>query len=265
MQRPDAKLPDEVSVVFATPTFSMQPAMEYAASLSSTFYKLSERKVNVAIRFRPGLCFVDVARNFLITEFLEDSKADDLFFLDDDVGWPPDKVVEFLERPEEVLCGVYPKRQDELDFPTILAFDDKKRVITRDNKLVEALFVPFGFVRLKRSACEKLAENATRYVFPDPKNPNGGKREIYDIFGMGPTGTGDYHGEDGWFCERWRKLGGRIWLDPDIEFSHRGTNTWRASYLPSLRNYIAAQAPADPVSPADLARDLLKQHQKETA
>ena len=48
---------------------------------------------------------------------MQNHEADSLFFLDDDIGWPPEKVLAFLERDEPILFGVYPKKQETEDWP----------------------------------------------------------------------------------------------------------------------------------------------------
>ena len=62
----------------------------------------------------------------------------------------------------------------------------------------------------------------------------------HDIFNAGVHYTegeefGKFWGEDMDFCNRWRAIGGRIWLDTNIKFQHAGRKTWEANYLDFLR------------------------------
>jgi hypothetical protein len=62
------------------------------------------------------------------------------------------------------LCGVYPKKQDNQEFPVTLMMKDGK-VIKRDH-LYKADLVPTGFMRIKRHVLEKMAARS----MPSPIN-----------------------------------------------------------------------------------------------
>ena len=40
--------------------------------------------------------------------------------------------------------------------------------------------------------------------------------------------------EDYVFCQRWRDLGGSVWIEPEIELAHVGLKAWRGCYADTL-------------------------------
>lgn len=107
-----AELPRQ-KVVFATPSFLHGATMENKQSAIETEQLLWRHGISSVHRVVCGDQFIARARNRLTMDFFtEFPDATDIFWIDDDLGWPAEKVVEFLKRPENVVCGVYPKKED---------------------------------------------------------------------------------------------------------------------------------------------------------
>jgi hypothetical protein len=91
--------------------------------------------------------------------------------------------------------------------------------------LFKALRVPTGFLRIKRHVLEKMAAVSHKYT---QVMPDGSKATIAEIFRMGCYGSEFWWGEDFDWCNQWREMGGEIWVDPTIEFTHSGRKQWKA-------------------------------------
>lgn len=217
----------EPHVIFATPSLDHRVTIDYLNGMLDVRWHLQQRGVEHAFLFLGGDCFIAKARNKLATDFLHRyPTATDLFFVDDDVGFPADKVIEFIDRPELVLAGVYPKKSEETDFPVILAADKATGGLIEQNGLVAALGAPTGFMRIKRIVLERLAAACGTYKFPDK---DGTCPEYHNIFETGVGEDGLFVGEDIAFCRRCTALGIDVWVDPSIPFTHRGQRSWRAT------------------------------------
>lgn len=244
-------------VVFATPTMNEGVCSEYLDSFRRTLPLLAERGITCDWLKHGGDPFIDHARNALVVDFLTKyPDATDLFFIDDDVGWKASKVIEFLDRPEDVVVGSPPMKTSQVDWPIDLCVDPKGELIERDG-LLQAALVPFGFVRLKRQVLTRLA--ARSRCFKEPVSDTA-TRDVYNIFDAGvfdgavydedgiidmrPSSDHCWHwGEDQVFCRKWAHLGGEIWLDPNCVFSHRGRAIWisaLAKHLPFFRDKARA-------------------------
>jgi len=217
-------------VVFATPSLTHMVCKRYNRSILQTTWMLAQRGLTAGHMDRDGDCFVAKARNKLVWDFLRQfPHTQNFFFIDDDVGWPAEKVIEFLGRPEDVVCGIYPKKCAELDFPMSLATADGK-LIHRDG-LYLAVLAATGFMRIRRHVLETLCEAAPKFR---DMEPDGSMVEYPSLFESGPGPDGLWWGEDYTFCRKWQAIGGDIWIDPDIKFSHQGLNNWDGRLIDNL-------------------------------
>lgn len=221
------------TVIFATPTLSHSVSAGYLVSAIETERLLIAKGWGVGRIVIGGDPYLAKVRNKLCARFLADHPdATDLFFLDDDVTWPAHKVIEFCERPEPVVAGVYPKKSDRLDFPVELVAENGA-LVERDG-LVKANGAGAGFLRVKRAVIETLAASSRVYRDTDE---DGVKREVANIFEMGAHESGEWWGEDYCFFRKCADAGFDLWIDPDIRFSHRGTKAWTANMADHLQAF----------------------------
>ncbi len=237
-------------VCLATPCFTGKVDYKFCMSVAQGVALLRERGFAVNHLFHADLQFVEVARNLIVKRFLErHPDATDLFFIDDDVGFPPHKLIEFVERPEPVLAGVYPLKTPigkPMCWPVSLFTeacvgegDDKTdRRLMVQNGLIRAHQVPAGFLRIKRHVLERMADNAQIYGFED----NGSLVTVFEIFERGRV-DGEFRGEDTWFCRKCVEMGIEIWVDPDIAFEHAGSMRWTGNFSEEVGRLLAGQSP----------------------
>lgn len=219
-------------VIFATPALTHWVSLEHHDSMIRTEWLMAKADISTGHVQQGGDPYLSKVRSKLATDFLRDHPtATDLFFIDDDVGWPAEKVLEFLERPEDILAGVYPKKSEKLDFPVELMFDTDKGELEERDGLVRAIGVPTGFLRIRRHVIEKMALASKEFMEPDV---HGVQRTYKAIFEMGIAEDGRWWGEDYAWSRRATSMGFEIWVDPGITFSHRGTRAW----VNSLGNYM---------------------------
>jgi len=193
----------ERSVFIATPTYDEWVCMEYTSSLLETGIRLTQAGISIYHAIAPGNPFLDLARNDLVAKFLE-SDAEDLIFIDADVGWDAKAMTRVLSHPQEIVGALVPKRDAHSDS----SFHQNAITgVMSPEGLFQSLEMPTAFVRIKRSAFAKL------------------KAPYYKI-GATPK---DF-GEDIYFCRRWVETGGFFWIDSDISFSHRGGKAWKGNF-----------------------------------
>lgn len=163
-----------------------------------------------------GNCHVDDGRNRLVRDFLM-SDCTDMVFLDSDVGCPPSNIIQLLGFDVDVVAGIYPKKNGDDKFPVKMLpgemWSDKQG-------LLEVQAVATGFLRIQRHVLEQMAEKAIHY---NAKNdapsaiPLIFERQVHD----GTRWGGDYV-----FCRKWREMGGKVHIAPEMVFEHSGTDTW---------------------------------------
>lgn len=211
--------------VFAVPCVSHSVTVEFFHSYLASMQLLMKAGIQHACINVNGDCYLASARNRLVHKFLiEFPDATDLFFLDDDIGWTdPEAPLRLLEDEVDVVAGVYPKKQETLEFPVVMD-ESPGHLIKSPSGLFKALRVPTGFLRIRRHVLEAMAAQSAIYT---QQMPDGSKAQIAEIFQMGVK-DGLWWGEDFDWCNKWRAMGGEIWVDPTIEFTHSGRKQWKA-------------------------------------
>ena len=153
-----------------------------------------------------------LVRNFLKTDF------QNLFFIDADMQFTPMSVLTLLEREEEIISGIAPFKLYPEAYPVDLMIEDghpRGKVIGPNLAILKAHMVGTGFLRIKRSAIEKMVEQYPELLVREFLE----EEPWYDLFGR-IIEDGVKYGEDKSFCKRWTKIGGEIWVYPDITFIH---------------------------------------------
>lgn len=218
---------------FATPCLDHRVTLEYLMSALKTEKMLLDQQIKHEWSNRPGDPFVAKARSSCACDFLN-GEATDLFFLDDDIGWPTEAVYRFLQSDVPVIAGVYPHKLDELSFPCSFEADGDQ-LIERDG-LYKAVLAPTGFMRIKRWVIEALYKDAPAYRETES---DGVTYERKAIFNSGPAGDGNWWGEDYAFCNACRAHGIDVWIDPNIPFYHRGQKRYEATLSHSIADFKA--------------------------
>ena len=227
-----------MKVVFATPMLDGNMRAECHHSLVATYILLIKQAIDFDELTISDCPYLPVARNTLVAMFMDDPKATDLFFIDSDVGFDASAVLRILSRPEKIVAGIYPLKKDEMEYPVRLKTEDGVPV-GRDG-LIEGELLPTGFMRIKRVVFERMAEAYPQLKYEENvvrvrgSGVNGG----YDFFNMGSDQERKrWTTEDYAFCQRWRDIGGQLWVYPDIDFTHVG----RKGYKGNLHNHLIAQ------------------------
>ena len=225
-------------VLFCTPCLNHQVHLDHFASFVGTHDLLNAQGIRHQATHIGGLAFIDHARNILCHRFLHEfPEATDLFFLDDDIGWPPAAVLKLLSHDVDMVAGVYPLKQDEGGFPAAILADKETGQPIERNGLIKAGHVPAGFLRIRRSVIKRMAEGQPTYPF---RHADGKVDLLANIFRTGyDEKSGERAGEDVDFCWRWSEMGGEMWIDPDINFSHVGRKRWRGNFNDAINRVRA--------------------------
>ncbi len=230
-----------MKVVFAVPALTGTLNVECALSLMQAQRILDLKGIPHELFTLSRATCISMARNSLAAMFMADPEASDLFFIDSDLGFDSISVLKLLERPEHIVAGIYPMKRDEGGFP--VKIKTKEGVPVGQGGLIEAELLPGGFMRIKREVFNYLAQAHPELKYDDNvlEVDTGVAKQAYDFFGMGVYSK-QFRSEDYAFCQRWRDLGGQLWVYPDIDFQHVGSKSYCANYhqyllqLPGGRN-----------------------------
>ena len=126
-----------------------------------------------------------------------------------------------VQSPHDFIGGVYPAK-----------VPDKQKVFQTRNvresasqNLIETDGVPGGFFRIKRKALERMKE-----AYPEMACQHRGY-QYHLLFEHIILEDRTPLGEDYAFCERWRRMGEKIFIYPDIDFKHCGRGVWEGNMI----------------------------------
>ena len=203
----------------ATP-MTGSPEPEYLHSMLQTQIALIAAGIEMDWMALIGDCHVDDARNFLVREFLE-GDCTDLLFIDADEGWSGVELARLAQHDCDVIAGVLPRKADDDQGYPVRMFPGP---IKTDNRgLIEVEGVGTGFMKIRRSVLERMYDAEPRKHRDSAKEAR--EHQIAIIFEREYIGglrlSGDYA-----FCRKWRAIGGKIFIDPNMGFAHIGTKMW---------------------------------------
>lgn len=137
--------------------------------------------------------------------------------MDADVGCPPSNIIQLLKYDADVVAGIYPKKGGDDQYPVKMLPGE---IWSDAQGLIEVQGVPTGFLRMRRLVLERLADKAIHYNAKNDASsamPLIFERQVHD----GTRWGGDYV-----FCKKWRAMGGKVHIAPEMIFEHSGMQTW---------------------------------------
>ncbi len=158
----------------------------------------------------------------IVTHFLADKDATDLVMIDNDVAWRAGALLQLLDHPVDLVGGSYPKRQLPITF--IVRSASERLQADTGSGLAEVWGLPGGFMKMSRGMLEKMtAHYGPELTCLDRAVPGGKCCQMFDPYWYtDEDGNRRRLSEDYAFCQRWRDIGGKVFLDVDIPMSHVG-------------------------------------------
>jgi hypothetical protein len=157
-------------------------------------------------------------RNNLMAKMMTNPAATHFMFIDADIRFQPESILQMLACDKEVIAGLYPKKALPVNYVINLKPETK---IQGDIFTVDTAGT--GFLIFRRSVYEKLiaAHPDTKYV-DDVGLGKQYEPMMYSIFDCKIDARGHYLSEDWLFCRRWQELGGEIWVHSKVLLNHIG-------------------------------------------
>lgn len=213
------------AVCLATTTYAA-PDASYTFAMANSRAALEAAGHSTRYFLLEGNCHVDDARNTIIARFLA-TDCTDLVFIDADVSWEPEQLVELLSYQDvDIVGGVYPYRRPDKVLEVPARF---KAGATPVGGLMEMSGIPTGFMRIRRHVIEEMAKYAPTYLHSGMQIPILFERTLENDVRWG----GDLN-----FCNRWRARGGKVQAVYDMVLGHAS----KAVYRGSLGEFVRRQA-----------------------
>lgn len=218
-------LRDNVYLAIATPMYGAQCTMKYLESIYKTTRVLDEKGIRHELLVVSG-SVVDKARNVLVASFLH-KDCTHMLFIDADQGWEPFNILRLLAMDREVIGVAARRKNTRLEWA--VNFLKEPSPIERGALRVDA--VGTGFLMIRRCVFEKMmAQHPELKIKPAPgEMPDDAVDKYYAFFRPELGGDQHYRSEDISFCQRWGRMGGDIWIDPQGDIVHVGSYEYRGA------------------------------------
>lgn len=212
-------------VVIAIPAYAATITLATMRSVTHDLMQLMRRGDDVSVEDECGNTDITDARARMVAKFL-DGPGTDLVFVDHDVCWEANALLKLIDYPVDFVSGVYPIRNDPLAFN--LRYVDDKPELWGDPKtgLIEVAGVSAGFMSCSRKMLEKMVKAHPELSYVRKDQPYHG---LFDHYRYEEGTRKRKLGEDYSFCQRWRDLGGKVWIDANIKMGHIGLKTFAGS------------------------------------
>jgi hypothetical protein len=233
------------SLFVATPMYGGMCIGNYASALMQTPLAFSKAGIQMYYMYMMNESLITRARNSLANDFLA-SNATHLMFIDADIGFNPNDIVEMVKRDVDICCGLYPKKEiswgrvtqavqsgvppHELKDHTgtfVVNLVNNERTEVKMNELMEITNGGTGFMLIKRGVFEALADkvpeyNSDMYMATDVVRQPKIIKEFFAT-SIDPEADNRLLSEDYHFCKLARKHGFKIYAAPWVQLSHTGT------------------------------------------
>jgi hypothetical protein len=202
------------------------------------------------------------ARNNLMAKMMTNASATHFMFIDADIRFQPESILQMMACDKDVIGGLYPKKALPVNYVINLKRETK---VQGDIFTVDTMGT--GFLLFKKHVYEKLcaAHPECKYV-DDVGLGKQFEPTMYSIFDVAIDEKGHYLSEDWLFCRRWSALGGEIWAHGKVLLNHIGHYEFVGdlSKMPDFTKPSGAAPELDASAPAALA-DAIKMAQKAPA
>jgi hypothetical protein len=159
------------------------------------------------------------ARNTLTAKFLDMPDATHLFFVDADIGWEPWHLLVLLNRDVDVIGGLYPMKTMPIKW-VVNGFEGAEE---GPDGLQEVSKAGTGFLLMKKHVFEKMNSHPAVKQYKNDIGLDPKYDKYLKTYFDTAVRQNRYYSEDWTFCENWRDLGGRIWVDKRVLLRHSGS------------------------------------------
>ncbi|MDG6095004.1 hypothetical protein LOC54_07765 [Acetobacter sp. AN02] len=237
-------------VFIATPCFGGLVTQTYVQSVIGCMVAAQDQGVELTLSLVGNDALITRCRNTLVQQFMQQPDATHLLFIDSDIGFPHDAIGRLVAAGKDVIGGLYPLKDrywNEMTAERIARGEpadtaslryvgecEKLHETPAGSPLVQVAYAGTGFLLISRNAIERLilAHPESAYTRIDAARDGNGAQDrsagtAWALFEcMIDPATGTYLSEDFAFCQRWRDIGGDIWLDPSLILTHVGPSSF---------------------------------------
>jgi hypothetical protein len=241
----------KVKLMVCTPMYGGQCFGHFTKSCLDLHKLCHEQGIQLKFKFLYNESLVQRARNILANQFMQ-SDYTHLMWIDADIHFEAQHVIDLLEQDKQIVGGNYPKKcinwnsvaeavkagmpNDFLPHcagdSTVYLHDRKKGQFIDIRKTYEVDYLATGFMMIKREVFEQYEQK-----YPDKWYNNMAKEKVWAYFDC-VIAQRIYLSEDYYFCAMVKQMGIPIFWAPWIHLGHIGTYQFDGCFFCSRGTYL---------------------------
>lgn len=225
-----------VQLMVGTPMYGMKCHGPFLSSVLALKNLCNQLGINLIFSVISNESLLQRARNYIVDNFIR-SGATHLIFIDADIQFRPEDVVELLRQDKDIIGTHYTSKN--INWENIVrASVDKMHLVAGDlsynvsnpDRVMETNVLPTGFMMVKRHVFLKIQVAYPEYFYrPDHSGMKSfnGTRYIQMFFNSSiDPETQMLMNEYEFFCNTWKKIGGKIYTCPWTTTTHIGIHKY---------------------------------------
>lgn len=221
-------------IFLAVPTADARVVSDCMTSIIGACFECARGGIPLHVMTLSG-SLINVARNEIVAAF-RDSRMSHLMFVDADISFPPDAVLRLYEADRDVIAGVVPERRINWarvhaavragvplgELPHYASGHNTRGLgpTYRAGEVLPVERTATAFLMIRREVfdCIELASDD----LPVVQYPVANGHTAPGFFHIGRDDHGFIIGEDHYFCDLWRRVGGEIYVHTGVHCGHTG-------------------------------------------
>ena len=203
-------------IMIGTPMYDGRLELEFMMSFFQTMELAVLNDIQMTLKTIVGCSLIQKARDELFRLAYE-AEVDDLIFIDSDQGWTQQDFGNLISPTVDVIGGAVISKNDLVHY-NVKTFTNKYEFF---HGLIDARAVGTGFMRISKRAIKMMWDASEEY-----KDGDKVYRHVFET----KVVNGQLLGEDVCFCQKWRDMGEKVYVHPDISVAHIGKKRWDGDF-----------------------------------
>lgn len=221
-----------IKVLVASPGYDGRFDVRFLESITATILLGYKHNIQVIPLY---LCYDSlvqrVRNNYFRIAYNND--FDVLFFIDSDIGWKPEDFIKLVLSDKDMIGGGYRKKHDDEELYTFKVKGDTEEtfeIVPDKDGILEVNGLGCGFLKISRNCFVKLFES-------ENKSYTDGTTLTKMICDCIVNQDNHFVSEDIVLGFKWQKLGGKVYVDTNIDLVHVGNKAYEGSVKKWLEDW----------------------------
>jgi|TARA_R110002153_G_scaffold147426_1_gene298655 hypothetical protein len=211
-------------VCYLVPCFGGAVFEQFFVSFMKSVIDFQKNGLSFGLETVSNESLVTRARNTLIAKGMANKSNTHFMFIDADISFTSTDIFKLISADKDVIGGLYPKKTYPIEYVfNPLNGDD----VVDEHGLQKVRHTGTGFMLIKRTVIEQMFKSYTELWYQSDLGLDSALDTfMYALFDTVLDEKRKYLSEDWTFCNRWRAIGGEIWVNSTVKLGHSGYHTF---------------------------------------